>query len=145
MASWMDDELRDILRRKARLLAEEATKCCRDGFEGVVELNYPEELREFIRSCKVAFVFFYTPTCPFCKALMPLYMEAAQYYSGKAGFARLNLARMPFISDALGIMGTPTIIVFVNGREAGRVVGMVDGARLEEAIEEALRAAGCEV
>jgi thioredoxin-like negative regulator of GroEL len=141
--SWLDDEVRRLLRRKARALAEEAGRCCRGGGEGVVEINYPEELRDFIRSCRVAFVFFYTPTCPFCKALMPLYEEAAAYYAGRAGFARLNLARMPFISDALGIMGTPTIIVFVNGREAGRIVGMVDGAQLEEVIERALRAAGC--
>ncbi len=143
-AAFEDEELRDIIRRKARSIIEEAATCCRGTWgKGVVEIVEPGELKELLESCKVAFVFFYTPTCPYCRALMPLYEEAAAYYSGKAGFAKLNLARMPYVSDALNILGTPTIIVFIRGREAGRIVGMVDGARLESIIERALSAAGC--
>ncbi len=139
-----DEELREILRRKARSIAEESTRCCRGSWgEGVVELYYPEDLKGFIESCKVAFVFFYTPTCPYCKMLLPLYEETAMYYSGKAGFAKLNLARMPFISDAFNILGTPTIIIFVRGREAGRIMGLVDGEKLERVVERALSIAGC--
>ncbi len=144
MAFEGDEELAELIKRKAASIIEEAGRCCSSEFEGgVVEIGYPEELRDVVEGCKVAFVFFYTPTCPYCRIVAPLFEEAAAYYSGRAAFAKLNLARMPFVADALGILGTPTIIVFINGREAGRLVGLVDGERLEVAVESALRAAGC--
>ena len=140
-----DDEVRRIVRGLARRIVEKAGRCCREEVRGVVELVEASELRDALRTCRVVLVFFYTPACPFCRALAPIYEEAAEYYSGKALFAKLNLARMPFVADALGILGTPTIIVYVGGREAGRMVGMIDGARLEAAVEAALRMAGCPV
>ncbi|WP_062662694.1 thioredoxin family protein [Aeropyrum camini] len=140
----VDPELREILRRKAASIVREATTCCRvDYGDAVVEVLEPGELRDMLSNCKVVIAFFYTPTCPYCRMLKPVFEEAAGFYRGKALFTAVNLARFPFMSDALGIMGTPTIIAFIRGREAGRLVGLVPPEKLESFIEAALQAGGC--
>ncbi|WP_148679212.1 thioredoxin family protein [Aeropyrum pernix] len=140
----IDPELREILRKKAASIVVEASTCCRIDYEGpVAEVLDPRELREMLDNCRVVIAFFYTPTCPYCRMLKPVFEEAARFYRGKALFAAVNLARFPFMSDALGIMGTPTIIAFVRGREAGRLVGLMPPERLEAFVEAVLDAGGC--
>lgn len=140
-----EDEVRMLARMKLERLVREAGECCRPGLAegGVVEVYSGGELKRMLEGCRAVVAFFYTPTCPYCRMLRPVFEELADAYGRRAGFAAVNLARMPFMSDALAILGTPTIILFLGGREVGRLVGLQPPERLAVAVERLLREAGC--
>ncbi len=143
--SGVDEELREILRAKLASMIREATTCCRTEVPPGYDVLEGSELREILKSCKVVVAFFYTTTCPYCKAFTPIFLEVAEAYSDKTAFVRVNLERHPYMSDAFAILGTPTVIVFVRGKEAQRVVGLIDASRFEAVVVDALRRAGCPV
>lgn len=68
---------------------------------------------------------FWAPWCGPCKSMHPVLLDVARRAAGKALVARLNTDRFPEVSAKLGIRGIPTLILFREGREAGRQVGAV--------------------
>lgn len=141
--SEIDDELREILRAKLASIIREAATCCKVEVPPGYDVVEGSEFREVLKSCRVVVAFFYTTTCPYCKAFTPIFLEVAERYADKAAFLRVNLERHPYMSDAFAILGTPTVIVFVRGREAQRIVGLIDADRFESIVAAALQEAGC--
>lgn len=144
----MDEELREILARmKMRLLeeAEEATRCCRlaRALEPGHDIVDPRELLEVLRGCRVAFVMFYSPTCPYCRALTPIFLALAEEYGDRAAFVRVNTYRHPQLATHYGVMGVPTVIVFVNGEPVTGFSGLVDPEDFENLVRDTLRRAEC--
>ncbi|MEB3779751.1 MAG: thioredoxin family protein [Desulfurococcales archaeon] len=143
----MDEELKRILYRKMlSMLEEEAAKrkCCVGGnVEEGLEVGGPREFMDIVKGCRVTAVFFYSPTCPYCKAYTPIFLDVAGEYRGKAAFIRVNVARNPMIAAYYNVMGVPTTIIFVNGRPIGALHGLVDHETLASAIDYALEKAGC--
>ena len=46
--------------------------------------------------------------------------------SGRPGeFAKLNVDENPGVAELYGISGIPTLVVFSDGEEAGRIVGLM--------------------
>ncbi len=143
----MDEELKAALEKvKLRLLLEAARPrtCCSLGARRPVEVHSLRELREYLRSCRGVMVMFYSPTCPYCRAMTPLYEEAAEVYGEKLGFLRLHTYEAPEAAQAYMVMGVPTTIGFVQGREVVRLYGLVGPEELEEAIERVIREGGCD-
>ncbi len=50
-------------------------------------------------------------------------MRLAKQYQGRLKVAEVNGAAAPNTMAKLGVMGTPTVIYFVEGREVERIVG----------------------
>jgi thioredoxin 1 len=63
------------------------------------------------------------PSCIHCRRLEPIIMNLASKYEGKVKVAEMNAAAAPMSASSLGVMGTPTVIYFKDGREIERVVG----------------------
>jgi thioredoxin 1 len=61
--------------------------------------------------------------CPPCRALAPVYMKLSQEYIGKLRFARMDIDDDPAAAIQLGIQGFPTLVIFKDGKELGRLVG----------------------
>ena len=141
----VDEELREILRAKLASLIREATTCCKVEVPPGYDVVEGSEFREVLKGCRVVVAFFYTTTCPYCKAFTPIFLDVAERYAGKAAFIRVNLERHPYMSDAFSILGTPTVIIFVRGREAQRIVGLIDAGRFEAIVASVLEEAGCPV
>jgi len=138
-------DLREALEKvKERLLLESLRPetCCRIRSRKPVETDY-RGLMKYMRECKALMVMFYSPTCPYCRALAPLYEEAASIYGDRLLFARVNVYESPEAAAAFGVMGVPTVIGVVSGRPVLRLVGLVDPETLERAILELMRAGGC--
>lgn len=140
-----DEELRNIIKAKLLSMIEEARRCCRVEVEPGMDIVEGHELKEILESCRVVVAFFYTTTCPYCRALAPVFLEVAERYHEAAAFITVNLERHPYMSDAFNILGTPTVIIFVNRRPAARIVGLVDADRFEAAVRQALSMAGCPI
>lgn len=66
---------------------------------------------------------YWAPWCGPCKMMAPAFAQAAQDLQYEARFAKIDTEQFPAISQRLQIRGIPLLILYVNGREAGRLSG----------------------
>jgi thioredoxin 2 len=74
---------------------------------------------------------FYADWCGPCKILAPVIDDLAHAHAGKALILKVDTDRFPGISERYGIRGIPTVIVFRDGKESGRQVGVAQRTQLE--------------
>ncbi len=61
--------------------------------------------------------------CGHCRLIEPVLQQVAEMVSANEKVFRVNIAVEPVLAAAYGIQGTPTFVMFLDGREAGRVAG----------------------
>ncbi len=79
---------------------------------------------------------FYADWCGPCRMMAPLVEELARDMAGEAVVGKLNVDDCEEIAVRYGVMNIPTLIVFKNGKEAGRVLGVQSREVLERMIRE---------
>jgi thioredoxin 1 len=79
---------------------------------------------------------FWAPWCGPCRMLGPVIEELATDFEGRAVVAKLNTDENGDAPRRYNVMGIPTMIVFKNGEEVERLVGV----RPKQAIAEKLDA-----
>src|SRR5260370_26655549 len=62
--------------------------------------------------------------CGPCKVLAPIVDKLADDFKGKARVGKLDIDDSPATASKFGIRGVPTVLVFKDGKEAGRHVGV---------------------
>jgi thioredoxin 1 len=86
----------------------------------------------------VTLVDFYADWCGPCRMVAPIVEELAQEYSGKAKVAKIDIDTAQVTATNLQVTSIPTIIVFKNGAEFKRIVGVRDKKTLSEMVSSAL-------
>src|SRR5437879_7404847 len=86
---------------------------------------------ELLQSEKPVLVDFWAPWCGPCRAMSPAVEAAAQKLAGEARVFKLNVDDNPSVSPRFGIRGIPTLILFKDGREANRLVGLSSKEQIE--------------
>ena len=61
--------------------------------------------------------------CEHCRLLEPVLQKVAEMVSPKEKIFRVNIAVAEDLAASYGIEGTPTFLMFLNGREVGRAEG----------------------
>jgi thioredoxin 1 len=85
--------------------------------------NWEEQVA---KSKELVLVDFWHDSCIWCKRLEPELDAVATDFTGKLKFARLNIFSSEgntAIGRTYGIMGTPTLLLFCNGRPVDSLVG----------------------
>lgn len=95
--------------------------------------NFSTEIAE-----GVTLVDFYADWCGPCRMIAPIVEELSNDMSGKAKIAKLDIEAAQQTTSNLGITSIPTLIVFKNGKEVKRVLGVHDKAALTSLIQAAL-------
>jgi thioredoxin 1 len=90
---------------------------------------------EVLRSKLPVVVDVWSAGCAPCRMLEPIVMDLARDYAGRLKVAELNAAEASHTAARYGVMGTPTVLFFRNGREVERVVGFVGSRYLREIVE----------
>jgi thioredoxin len=69
--------------------------------------------------------------CPPCKMLAPIVHEIAHKYEGKLRVGMLDADINTGVVMEYGVMGLPTLILFVEGKPVERIVGYTPRERIE--------------
>ena len=86
----------------------------------------------------VTLVDLWAPWCSPCRRQGPIVEAVAKLYAGRAVVGKLNVDANPATAKALGVKVIPTLIVFKDGREVKRLVGLSSEAKLKAALDSAL-------
>lgn len=82
---------------------------------------------------------FYTPTCPYCARLTPIFEKLSHEYGNKIKFAMVNAAESREITEGYGIMGVPTLKFLCDGKPIYEIVGFKDEKELRMEIEKVIK------
>ncbi len=95
---------------------------------------------EVLRSDLPVVVDFWGPGCPPCKQLEGVIISLATEYNGRVKFGEVNTHEAMKIARRYGVMATPTVIYFKDGKIIDRVAGFRGSLYHKEVIEEDLLA-----
>jgi thioredoxin 1 len=79
---------------------------------------------EVLLSDKPVLVDFWAPWCSPCRMVGPIVEEVSQEVGDRAKVVKVNVDNEPEIAAAYRVMSIPTLIVFENGDEKDREVGL---------------------
>ncbi len=79
---------------------------------------------------------FYADWCGPCKIMAPLLDDLARSRTGELIVAKLDTDANPGTAQGFGIRGIPTLILFRDGHEAGRLTGAVPQDQLVALLEQ---------
>lgn len=83
---------------------------------------------------------FWAEWCGPCKQLLPILGEVADLYAGEAIVTKLNADENKATVDRFNVRGLPTLILFKDGVEQERVLGMTSKTRLAAMLDKHLEA-----
>jgi thioredoxin 1 len=86
----------------------------------------------------VSLVDLYADWCGPCKIMAPTIDKLAITYKGKANVGKLNVDDHSATAGQLSVSSIPTVVVFKDGQEVTRFVGVKSEADLAKAIDENL-------
>ena len=72
----------------------------------------------------------WAPWCGPCRFLGPIVDQVAQEMAGRVKVGKLNSDENPALTQALGIQGIPTLLLFLDGRLVDRVTGALPKPQL---------------
>lgn len=86
----------------------------------------------------VTLVDFNAPWCAPCRAQKPIIDQLTTLYDGKASILEMNVDGNQESAMKLGITSIPTLIIYKNGVEIERFIGLQNAEVLSDAIDKAL-------
>jgi len=77
-----------------------------------------------LQSDKPVLADFWAPWCGPCRAMSPAVEAVAEKLANDATVVKVNVDDNPSVSSKYNIRGIPTLILFKDGKEANRLVGL---------------------
>lgn len=86
----------------------------------------------------VTLVDFYADWCGPCRTIAPIIEELSSEFHGQAKIAKVDIEQSQITTTNLQITSIPTLILFKDGKEIKRIVGLRDKATLNSLVSAAL-------
>ena len=92
----------------------------------VLEINDGNFETEVLKAGVPFLLDFSAVWCGPCKVLAPIVEKLADEFKGKVKVGKLDIDDSPSVASKFGIRGVPTVLIFKEGKEAGRHVGVTN-------------------
>jgi len=93
---------------------------------------------EAVKNNNIVLIDFGADWCAPCRALAPTIEELAKEYNGKVLVGKLDVDENPKTAECFQVFSIPTLIVFKNGCEVDRLVGLCAKNRIEVLLQKHL-------
>jgi thioredoxin 1 len=90
----------------------------------ITVIDYKTFDAEVLESSGLVLVDFWADWCQPCKALAPIIDELAEAYTNKVKICKCNVDRSEKLAMHYGVMSIPTVVLFENGTEIDRIIGL---------------------
>ncbi len=100
-----------------------------DPFLHVDEANFDDEV---LKAEKPILLEFGATWCVPCRQLEPELLKLDGEWAGKVRLAKLDVDESPSLTMKFGVMGVPTLILFVKGEAKQRLTGFQPRQRIAE-------------
>jgi len=110
--------------------------------EEIATVNAANWQEEVLDVKKLVVVMFWHAQCSYCRILTPTFVELSKEYAEKLKFAMFNVLESPeneTLASRYGVMGTPTLMFFCQGRPVQDFVGALTKDYVQQGIEFALK------
>ena len=109
--------------------------------EYVKKVNESDFDQVVLKSTTPVLVDFWAEWCGPCRALAPTVEAIAEQYGDATRVFKLNVDDSPAVAQRYGIQGIPTLIIFRDGVEKERIVGVVSQEKISRTIDRYIRTA----
>ena len=129
------DELERIREKKREQLRERAEREQQRSAtpDAPIPVQGPAHFEEVLEEYPTVLVDFYADWCGPCQMLAPILDRLAA--DTAAAVAKVDTDAHQLLAQQHGVRGLPTLVLFVDGEPAERLVGMQDEARLRQVLE----------
>ncbi len=100
-----------------------------------VEITDDNFKKEVEQSSLPVLVDFWAPWCAPCRMIAPVIEELAEEYDGKIKVAKYNTEDSSQKAMELQVVSIPSIIIFKDGKEVDRSIGVMPKEKLKEFID----------
>ena len=83
-----------------------------------------QNFEEIIKSDKPVLIDFWAEWCGPCRMIGPIVEELAGELEGQAVIGKLNVDNNPNVPSRFGIRGIPTLLIFKDGKQVDKQVGL---------------------
>jgi len=98
--------------------------------------------KEVLKAEDPVMVDFWHHMCGWCLKLNPIFEQLPEKFGDSVKFVKVNVLQSPEnqkLAIGLGVLGTPTMKLFCQGRAIGEIVGFRPIERLVQEIEDLLK------
>ena len=90
---------------------------------------------EVLKADKAVLVDFYADWCGPCKMMAPVLDEISDEMAADVKICKINVDDCPDVARSYRVMSIPNMVLFKDGAEAKRFIGVTDKAELVEAVK----------
>jgi thioredoxin 1 len=93
---------------------------------------------EVLKSSTPVLIDFWAQWCAPCRAIGPVVEALAKEYAGKVKVGKVNIDENPKTPTSYDVRSIPTLLLFMDGKVLGQIVGAVPRPKIEELVKKAL-------
>ena len=106
----------------------------------MIKVITPETFEnEVIKSSEPVLVDFFATWCGPCKMVGPVLEKMSNDYEGRVKFAKLDIDTAESPAMKYNVFSVPSMLVFKNGEEAGRIVGALPPSEISKKLDEYIK------